>query len=157
MRKTAFPLLALPLLALPFSALAQDTAPSVSEVDGARILQPWAVLEDGGLQVYMRIENTGSVGLLLSGGETADGAKLALQGTEMNATTAVAMEEFPIAPGVSIELEPGAMSLGMTDASDVSEGDRIDARIFLDTVEDVEVEIEVFAAGTEMHPSNAEE
>ncbi len=152
MRHIAPTLLAVSLLSLPLAAPAQETDPHITEVDGARVLYAWAVPEDDGLQVYMEIENTGSVGLLLTGGETADGGTLALRDTEVTAAAPVDLSEFPIAPGVSIDLVPGGMYLALDDAPDLSEGDRLNAHIELDPVGDVEIEIDILAPGTRDHP-----
>lgn len=140
------------LIALP--ALAEDGDDHhLAEADGLRIQHAWAVPAAGAFQIYMEIANTGDHTVTLTGGETHAGAALVLMATELSAEGgAVPLGEFPIKPGTEIDLEPGGLYLAIDPAPDLAAGDRFEAHVELDPAGEVEIEIDVLAAGTRQHP-----
>ncbi|MDF0599252.1 copper chaperone PCu(A)C [Psychromarinibacter sp. C21-152] len=158
MRRLPLALATLACLSLPAAAQENhdnhdDQDDHLAEADGVRILHAWAVPEDGAVRIYMEIENTGDRTLTLTGGETHDGAALALMATELQAEGgAVPLGEFPIKAGTEIDLDPGGLYLVLNPASDLAEGDRFAAHVDLEPLGEVEIEVDVLAPGTRQHP-----
>lgn len=150
-------------LLLPLQAMAEDDHDHehaseenfdahLSEHDGLRVLHPWAVTETDGLRIYLEIENQRSEEIVLKGGESHDGAALAVVATRPGTSESDVIGEIPIAAGADMEFAPGELYLLLSPAPDVAPGDMIDAHLELDPVGELDIEIEVFPSGTRQHP-----
>lgn len=124
----------------------------LSELDGLRVLHPWAIEGPDGLRVYLEIENQQDREIILSGGETHDGTALILVATRPGTEQSDAIGEIPIAAGADMELSPGELYLLLSPAPDVTVGDMVEAHLAFDPVGELDIEIEVFPSGTRKHP-----
>ncbi|KAJ55544.1 hypothetical protein ACMU_12690 [Actibacterium mucosum KCTC 23349] len=129
-----------------------DDAHHLAEAEGIRILHAWA--REGEARIYMEIENTGEQSVTLEGGEIEGLGELVLMAMPISATGGdiAPIKEMRIRGGGAFALTPEGMFLMLEAPADWTAGQHVDAHVALHPLGEVEIEVEVFAAGTDQHP-----
>lgn len=142
------------LLCLPVQAeeTHKDQTDHLSEMQGLRVLHPWALLGSDGLQIFLEIENRSGQEVILTGGQSHSGADLVLVATRPGFDQSDIVGEIPIADGADMELAPQELYFRLSPAPDYAVGDRVAAHLTLDPLGDLDIEIEIFPVGTDQHP-----
>lgn len=124
----------------------------LSTAEGIRVLHAWARV--GEERVYMDIENIGDHDIILLGGESHDGALMALMAAPISASGGdiQPIPAMPIPAGSELPLTPDGLFLMLAEPAGWAEGSHVDAHVIFDPLGELEIEIEVLAADTDQHP-----
>ena len=145
------------LLAAPMAFAEGDHADDdhLSAKDGVEILHAWTqATTDDHTRVFMEIANEGAAEVILIGGDSEIAEHVHLVGLTYgtDCATAQEIEQFPIKAGAEIDLTPDGLFLeldGLTKG--LAEGDEFEIHVLFEPIGEIEVHVEVEAAGASQH------
>ncbi|MEL7344051.1 MAG: copper chaperone PCu(A)C [Pseudomonadota bacterium] len=137
------------------SAVTAEESDHLATKGGIEILHAWTNATSGDhARVYMEISSEAEGDVVLIGGESAMAADVHMIGLTYGADGAIEreIEQFPIKAGSEIDLTPDGLFLelhGLTQA--LAEGDDFELHLFFEPIGEIEVHVEVEAAGAVEH------
>ena len=126
------------------------------EAGDVRVLHAWTrATEEPNARVYMGIENQGEGSVTLTGAETeiADLVTLVAEEVHEGDLTPTTINTIPVAPGTAIALEPGGLSVMLSELSrPLQEGETFEMELGFRPMADVGIEVEVLGPEATQHP-----